>query len=316
MSKIAFVFPGQGSQKVGMGQDIAAEYQEAQAVYTAADAKLGYSITDVIQNGPMELLTKSENAQPALVSTSVAILKALETYGVQADFVAGHSLGEYSALVAGGFLSAEDAIYLVHRRGKLMEAAVPNGQGAMAAVLGLDRETLGAITDSVTTEGDDVQLANLNCPGQIVISGTVAGVEKAGEQAKVAGAKRVLPLAVSGPFHSKLMVPAAEQFQAELEKVAFQDGAIPVVNNVDAKATTDKNAIPEKLVQQIYSPVLWEDIVTNLVAEGVDTFVEIGSGKVLSGLIKKINRDVTILAAGDVASVKEVAEQLKEAAKQ
>ncbi|MBC6310759.1 ACP S-malonyltransferase [Listeria sp. FSL L7-1582] len=316
MSKIAFVFPGQGSQKVGMGQDVAAEYQEAQAVYTAADSKLGYAITDIIAEGPMELLTKSENAQPALVSTSVAILKALETYGVIADFVAGHSLGEYSALVAGGFLSAEDAIYLVHRRGKLMEAAVPNGQGAMAAVLGLDRETLGAITDSVTTAGDDVQLANLNCPGQIVISGTVAGVEKAGEQAKEAGAKRVLPLAVSGPFHSKLMVPAAEQFQAELDQVTFQDGTIPVVNNVDAKATTDKNAIPEKLVQQIYSPVLWEDIITNLVAQGVDTFVEIGSGKVLSGLIKKINRDVTILAAGDVASVKEVAEQLKEAAKQ
>ncbi|MBC1499851.1 ACP S-malonyltransferase [Listeria weihenstephanensis] len=313
MSKIAFVFPGQGSQKIGMGQDVAAEYKEAQAVYTAADAKLGYSITDVINDGPMELLTKSENAQPALVSTSVAILRALETYGVKADFVAGHSLGEYSALVAGGFLTAEDAIYLVHRRGKLMEAAVPNGQGAMAAVLGLDREKLGAITDSVTSEGDDVQLANLNCPGQIVISGTVAGVEKAGEQAKEAGAKRVLPLAVSGPFHSKLMIPAAEQFQAELDNIAFQDGKIPVVNNVDAEATTDKNAIPEKLVKQIYSPVLWEDIVTNLIEQGVDTFVEIGSGKVLSGLIKKINRDVTILAAGDVASVKEVAEQLKEA---
>lgn len=311
MNKIAFVFPGQGSQKVGMGQDVAAEYKEAQAVYKAADAKLGYAITEVIENGPMELLTKSENAQPALVSTSVAILKALETYAVKADFVAGHSLGEYSALVAGGFLSAEDAIYLVHRRGKLMEAAVPNGQGAMAAVLGLDREALGTITEAVTAEGDDVQLANLNCPGQIVISGTVAGVEKAGEQAKAAGAKRVLPLAVSGPFHSKLMVPAAEQFQAELDKVAFQDGTIPVVNNVDAQPTTDKNVIPEKLVQQIYSPVLWEDIVMNLIAQGVDTFVEIGSGKVLSGLIKKINRDVTILAAGDVSSVKEVAAQLK-----
>ncbi|EUJ49301.1 ACP S-malonyltransferase [Paenilisteria rocourtiae] len=311
MNKIAFVFPGQGSQKVGMGQDVAAEYKEAKAVYKAADAKLGYAITEVIEKGPMELLTKSENAQPALVSTSVAILKALETYGVKADFVAGHSLGEYSALVAGGFLSAEDAIYLVHRRGKLMEAAVPNGQGAMAAVLGLDREALSAITEAVTAEGDDVQLANLNCPGQIVISGTIAGVEKAGEQAKVAGAKRVLPLAVSGPFHSKLMVPAAEQFQSELDKVAFQDGAIPVVNNVDAQPTTDKNVIPEKLVQQIYSPVLWEDIVMNLIAQGVDTFVEIGSGKVLSGLIKKINRDVTILAAGDVSSVKEVAAQLK-----
>ncbi|MBC1560439.1 ACP S-malonyltransferase [Listeria booriae] len=313
MSKIAFVFPGQGSQKVGMGQDVAAEYKEAQAVYTAADAKLGYAITDIMKDGPIELLTKSENAQPALVSTSVAILRALETYGVKADFVAGHSLGEYSALVAGGYLTAEDAIHLVHRRGKLMEAAVPNGQGAMAAVLGLDREALGAITKSVTAAGDDVQLANLNCPGQIVISGTVAGVEKAGEQAKEAGAKRVMPLAVSGPFHSKLMVPAAEDFRAELAQVTFQDGAIPVVQNVDAQATTDKTVIPEKLVQQIYSPVLWEDIVANLIEQGVDTFVEIGSGKVLSGLIKKINRDVTILAAGDVASVQEVAEQLKEA---
>ncbi|MBC1944490.1 ACP S-malonyltransferase [Listeria booriae] len=313
MSKIAFVFPGQGSQKVGMGQDVAAEYKEAQGVYTAADAKLGYAITDIIKDGPIELLTKSENAQPALVSTSVAILRALETYGVKADFVAGHSLGEYSALVAGGYLTAEDAIHLVHRRGKLMEAAVPNGQGAMAAVLGLDREALGAITQSVTAAGDDVQLANLNCPGQIVISGTVAGVEKAGEQAKEAGAKRVMPLAVSGPFHSKLMAPAAEDFRAELAQVTFQDGAIPVVQNVDAQATTDKTVIPEKLVQQIYSPVLWEDIVANLIEQGVDTFVEIGSGKVLSGLIKKINRDVTILAAGDVASVQEVAEQLKEA---
>ncbi|MBC2163103.1 ACP S-malonyltransferase [Listeria booriae] len=313
MSKIAFVFPGQGSQKVGMGQDVAAEYKEAQAVYTAADAKLGYAITDIMKDGPIELLTKSENAQPALVSTSVAILRALETYGVKADFVAGHSLGEYSALVAGGYLTAEDAIHLVHRRGKLMEAAVPNGQGAMAAVLGLDREALGKITQSVTAAGDDVQLANLNCPGQIVISGTVAGVEKAGEQAKEAGAKRVMPLAVSGPFHSKLMAPAAEDFRAELAQVTFQDGAIPVVQNVDAQATTDKKAIPEKLVQQIYSPVLWEDIVANLIEQGVDTFVEIGSGKVLSGLIKKINRDVTILAAGDVASVQEVAEQLKEA---
>ncbi|MBC6153006.1 ACP S-malonyltransferase [Listeria booriae] len=313
MSKIAFVFPGQGSQKVGMGQDVAAEYKEAQGVYTAADAKLGYAITDIIKDGPIELLTKSENAQPALVSTSVAILRALETYGVKADFVAGHSLGEYSALVAGGYLTAEDAIHLVHRRGKLMEAAVPNGQGAMAAVLGLDREVLGKITQSVTAAGDDVQLANLNCPGQIVISGTVAGVEKAGKQAKEAGAKRVMPLAVSGPFHSKLMVPAAEDFRAELAQVTFQDGAIPVVQNVDAQATTDKTVIPEKLVQQIYSPVLWEDIVANLIEQGVDIFVEIGSGKVLSGLIKKINRDVTILAAGDVASVQEVAEQLKEA---
>lgn len=311
MTKIAFVFPGQGAQKIGMGQDVAAEYPEGKKIYDDADERLGFSITDVITEGPIELLTKSENAQPALVSTSVAILRALETYGVKADYVAGHSLGEYSALVAGGFLEASDAIYLVRKRGELMEAAVPNGAGAMAAVLGVDRETLKKVTEEVTAEGDAVQLANLNCPGQIVISGTTAGVEKAGEKAKENGAKRVLPLAVSGPFHSSLMEPAALAFRDILAEVKISDGQIPVVNNVDAKETTDKSEISDKLIKQIYSPVLWEDIVEELIKNGVDTFVEIGSGKVLAGLIKKINRDVTVLSAGDAESVKSVAATLK-----
>ncbi len=308
MSKIAFVFPGQGSQKVGMGMDVAAAYPEAKHIYDAVDAKLGFSLTDIITEGPIERLTKSENAQPALVSTSVAILRALETYGVKADFVAGHSLGEYSALVAAGFLDAADAAFLVHERGKLMEAAVPNGAGAMAAVLGLDAE---AISNELAEISEPVQIANYNCPGQIVISGTAAGIEEASTRLKERGAKRVLPLAVSGPFHSALMKPAAEKFGAVLEQVTFKTGHIPVVNNVDVAFTTNEADLHEKLVAQIYSPVKWEQTILALIENGVDTFVEIGAGKVVSGLIKKINRDVTVLAAGDASSVQEVAQALK-----
>ncbi|MBC1418889.1 ACP S-malonyltransferase [Listeria fleischmannii] len=308
MSKVAFVFPGQGSQKVGMGMDVMEAYPEAKRVYEAADAKLGFSLTEIIAEGPIERLTKSENAQPALVSTSVAILRALETYGVKADFVAGHSLGEYSALVAAGFLDAADAAFLVHERGKLMEAAVPNGAGAMAAVLGLSAE---AISKELAEIDEPVQIANYNCPGQIVISGTASGVEEAATRLKESGAKRVLPLAVSGPFHSELMKPAAEKFGAVLSQVTLKSGTVPVVNNVDVAFTTDAANLQEKLVAQIYSPVKWEQTILALIEKGVDTFVEIGAGKVVSGLIKKINRDVTVLAAGDVQSIEEVANKLK-----
>lgn len=286
MNKIAFVFPGQGSQKVGMGQDVSATYPEAKAVFEKADAKLGFSLTDIITEGPIELLTKSENAQPALVATSVAILRALETAGIKADYAIGHSLGEYSALVAAGFLSEEDAIYLVHERGKLMEAAVPDGAGAMAAVLGLDAETIEHVTAEIA-KSEPVQIANYNCPGQIVISGTKAGIDKAAEELKAAGAKRVMPLAVSGPFHSALMKPAAEKFGAVLKTVTLLDGDIPVVNNVDAEPLTDKALLEDKLIRQIYSPVRFEQSVEALIEAGVDTFVEIGAGKVASGLVKK-----------------------------
>lgn len=311
MTKIAFVFPGQGSQKIGMGLDVAEKYPEAAAIFEAADKRLGFSLSELIQEGPIEKLTKSENAQPALVTTSTAILRVLEAHAIKADYVAGHSLGEYSALVAGGYLKAEDAIYLVNKRGQLMEAAVPNGQGAMAAILGLDRETLMSVTEEVTADGDDVQLANLNCPGQIVISGSVAGVEKASELAKEKGAKRAMPLAVSGPFHSTLMKPASEAFVPVLQEVTIQDGAIPVVANSNAEATTSGDTVAKNLIEQIYSPVLWEDTVRYLISQGVDTFVEIGAGKVLAGLIKKIDRGVTVLSAGDVASVETVIETLK-----
>ncbi|WP_239254360.1 ACP S-malonyltransferase [Listeria ilorinensis] len=312
MSKIAFVFPGQGSQKVGMGQDVKEAYPEAAAVYQAADERLGFSLTGLITEGPIEVLTKSENAQPALVATSVAILRALETAGIEADYVAGHSLGEYSALVAGGFLNIEDAVYLVHRRGKLMEAAVPNGAGAMSAVLGSDAETIAAVTEEVSASGEAVQIANYNCPGQIVISGTKEGVHQATEKLKEAGVKRILPLAVSGPFHSELMRPAAEQFADVLNEITFQDGKVAIVNNADVAFTEKAADLPEKLIQQIYSPVRFEQTVNALIDKGVDTFVEIGAGKVLSGLVKKIDRNVTILSASDTDSIRAVIEALKE----
>lgn len=311
MTKIAFVFPGQGSQKIGMGQDVATKYTEAAAVFNNADKRLGYSLSKLIQEGPMENLTKSENAQPALVATSTAILRVIEAQGIKADYVAGHSLGEYSALVAGGYLTADDAIYLVHKRGQLMEEAVPNGGGAMAAVLGLDRETLEKVTEEITEGGDVAELANLNCPGQIVISGSQIGIEKAAELAKTKGAKRVMPLAVSGPFHSSLMKPASDAFKPVLKEIKIQSGKIPVVANVNAAETTKPETIEANLVKQIYSPVLWEDTVRYLLEQGVSTFVEIGAGKVLAGLIKKISRDVTVLSAGDEASLETVIQTLK-----
>ncbi|MHC5252969.1 ACP S-malonyltransferase [Listeria kieliensis] len=308
MNKLAFVFPGQGSQKVGMGQDVSEKYPEAKAVFDQADEKLGFSLTELISAGPQELLTKSENAQPALVATSAAILRVLEEAGIKADYAIGHSLGEYSALVAADFLTAADAVYLVHQRGKLMEAAVPDGAGAMAAVLGLDAETIESVTEAISLP---VQIANYNCPGQIVISGSKEGIEQATEDLKEKGAKRVMPLAVSGPFHSELMKPAAEKFADVLKTVTIQDGAIPVINNVDAALLTDKAELEDKLVRQIYSPVRFEQSIRELIAQGVDTFVEIGAGKVASGLIKKIDRDVKVLNASDVASLEEVIAELK-----
>lgn len=308
MNKLAFVFPGQGSQKVGMGQDVSEKYPEAKAVFDQADERLGFSLTELITDGPQELLTKSENAQPALVATSTAILNVLEGAGIKADFAIGHSLGEYSALVAANFLTAADAVYLVHERGKLMEAAVPDGAGAMAAVLGLDAETIENVTASIDLP---VQSANYNCPGQIVISGSKEGIEKATEALKEKGAKRVMPLAVSGPFHSELMKPAAEKFADVLKTVTILDGSIPVINNVDAALLTDKNELESKLVRQIYSPVRFEQSIRELIQQGVDTFVEIGAGKVTAGLIKKIDRDVKVLNASDVSSLEEVITELK-----
>jgi len=238
-------------------------------------------------------------------------MQCLEASGIKPDYTAGHSLGEYTALVAAGAISFEDAVYAVHKRGEYMEEAVPNGEGTMAAVLGLDRQILKEVTDEVTASGNSVQLANLNCPGQIVISGTVKGVEEASALAKEKGAKRALPLQVSGPFHSQLMKPAAEKFTQILNEINIVDAKIPVIANVTAEPMTNANEIKEKLIEQLYSPVQWEDSVNKMIELGVDTFIEIGSGKVLSGIIKKINKEVKIYSIQDMLSCAQVLEELK-----
>jgi len=312
MGKIAFVFPGQGSQVVGMGQKLAEQYPEVKEYFTKADKTLQDNLSHLIFEGPQEELTKTVNAQPALLTTSIAVLDFFLKSGVRADFVAGHSLGEYTALVAAGALTFEEGVYAVRKRGEYMEKAVPNGEGTMAAVLGLDRVKLSEITKIIDESGFPVSLANLNCPGQIVISGSRTGVQLAGEKAKEAGAKRVIPLEVSGPFHSSLMEPASTELRAVLDEIGMLDAKIPVVANVTAEPMTSASEIKEKLIEQLYSPVLWEDSVQKMIDLGVDIFIEIGPGKVLSGLIKKVNRTVKTYAVSDEESCMVVMEALKE----
>jgi [acyl-carrier-protein] S-malonyltransferase len=312
MGKIAFIFPGQGSQTVGMGLSLAEKHPNVKAIFEKADEKLNHHLSKLIFEGPQEELTLTVNAQPALLTTSIAVLEYFSKSGIKADYVAGHSLGEYTALVAAGALTFEEGVYLVRKRGEFMENAVPNGEGTMAAVLGLDREPLTEVTKAVTESGYPVQLANLNCPGQIVISGTAKGVELAGAKAKEAGAKRVLPLVVSGPFHSSLMKPAAGQLKDVLDQIKMKDADIPVIANVTAEPISEAAAIKEKLIEQLYSPVLWEDSVSKMLELGVDTFIEIGPGKVLSGLVKKISRSASTFSVSDEESALAVIEALKE----
>ncbi|ETT63170.1 malonyl CoA-acyl carrier protein transacylase [Paenibacillus sp. FSL R7-277] len=303
MSKIAFVFPGQGAQAIGMGKDVYEALPQSRAIFEKGDEVLGFPLSGLVFEGPDSELKQTVNTQPALVTASVAYLEALSGLQVTPDYVAGHSLGEYSALVAAGVLSYEDAVRLVRLRGQFMEEAVPGGQGAMAAVLGADREALTELCRSITAAGTPVELANVNCPGQIVVSGSVAGVDEVVKRVKEAGGKRAIPLEVSGPFHSSLMKGAAERLAAELEKVTFNAPAMPVVVNVTAAPVTDPEEIRKLLVEQVYSPVLWQDSVEWLIGAGVDTFVEIGSGSVLAGLIRKIDRKVKVVNINSLESV-------------
>jgi len=303
VGKIAFVFPGQGAQTVGMGKDIYEHDVDARAILEQANEALGFSITELMFNGPDTELKQTANTQPALLTVSVAFLKLIEKSGLKADYVAGHSLGEYSALVAAGVLSFEDAVRTVRARGQFMEQAVPGGQGAMAAVLGAEREALKQLCAQITSEGKLVELANMNCPGQIVVSGSVEGVNEVVARGKEIGAKRVIPLEVSGPFHSSLMEKAAIALREELEKLTMQDASIPVIANVTAEPVSAAAQITSLLEQQVCAPVLWEDSVKKLIELGVDTFVEIGSGSVLTGLIKKIDRNVTTVTINSLESL-------------
>lgn len=302
----AFIFPGQGAQTIGMGKALAEAYPEAKAVFDEVDAALGESLSSLIWEGDIETLTLTENAQPALMATSLAAMRALEAEGIEigaASFVAGHSLGEYSALTAAGALSVGDAAKLLRTRGKAMQQAVPVGQGAMAALLGLDLATARAVAEEAA-QGEVCAAANDNDPSQVVISGSKGAVERALDIAKEKGAKRALLLPVSAPFHCALMAPAAEVMAGALAEVEIKAPSVPLVANVIAEAVTDPARIRELLVEQVTGSVRWRESVEYMVAQGVTEFWEIGAGKALSGMVKRIERSAALRNVGAPDDVK------------
>ena len=292
---IAFVFPGQGSQHVGMGQALAAAWPEARAVFDEADLALGEPLSRLCFDGPEDRLVLTEHTQPAILTVSVAAARVLEARGLQPQFMAGHSLGEYSAHVAAGTLAFADAVRIVRRRGQYMQEAVPVGTGAMAAVLGLDAARV-AEACAEAAEGEVVAPANLNAPGQVVIAGTAAAVARAGQRARALGARRVIPLAVSAPFHCALMAPAERRLAPELRALVASRPRVPVAANVDGELRTEGPAAIETLVRQVSSPVRWEAVVRRLASAGVRAYVEVGPGTVLSGLVRKIDPEARVAA--------------------
>lgn len=302
--KIAFLFPGQGSQNVGMAKEFIENFSESKEVFTSASAALGYDLGHLCVSGPADKLNLTENTQPAILASSIAILRVLEKKGLKAEAAAGHSLGEYSAITAAGGFDLSDAVALVQKRGRYMQEAVPAGAGLMAAVLGLDRAAVEKACLDATKNGI-VAPANYNSPGQIVIAGEKKAVEAAIELAKAAGAKKVVPLAVSVPSHCAMMKQAGEKLAKELEKVTLRDLAIPIVNNADAKFLKTASELRPSLVRQISAPLYWEDSISKMTAGGFDTFIEIGPGKVLSGLVKRIAKDAKVLNVEDLKSMDE-----------
>ena len=302
---IACVFPGQGSQAVGMGKALADQFEICARTFAEADAALGEPLSELIFNGPAETLTLTENTQPAILTMSVAVWRLLESKGVKPAFVAGHSLGEYSAHVAAGTLAFADAVRLVRNRGRYMQEAVPVGHGAMAAILGLDEAGVNEAC-AEAAQGEVVSAANLNGGGQIVIAGSAAAVARASERAKARGARRAVPLQVSAPFHCALMQPAAERLAPELRAVRASDPRIPVIANVDAEPKRTAAVSIEALIGQVASPVRWENVVQRLASDGVTRYVEVGPGKALSGMIKRIAGGATILnveGPGDLPAI-------------
>lgn len=301
--KFALVFPGQGSQSVGMLADLYAEYAIVRDTFAESSAALGYDLWELVANGPEADLNETHRTQPALLTASVAIWRLwCALGGAKPAFLAGHSLGEYSALVCAGVLSLADAVKLVEKRGQYMQTAVPAGTGAMSAIIGLDDELI-AKACAEAAQGEVVSPVNFNSPGQVVIAGNKAAVERANELCKAAGAKRALPLPVSVPSHCALMKPAAAQLATDLAAMNFAPAQFSVVNNVDVAVTFDETAIKDALVRQLYSPVRWTETIEWLASQGVTDVVEIGAGKVLNGLIKRINRELVVSSVNDIASL-------------
>lgn len=310
MAKVAFLFAGQGSQYVGMGAELYQHYDEVKELYTKANEILGRDLYKICFEGPEEELRKTENTQPATLLVSIAAMKILAHHGIYPEIVAGLSLGEYGALIAARSISFEDALPLVMKRGQLIQEAVPIGTGKMAAVLGLGREQVEQCCKFASELGV-VEPANYNCPGQIVISGHVAAVDKACQIAKRYGAKRVIPLSVSAPFHCSLLKPAGVALGRELAKLQIKEPQIPVISNVEALPVRDAEHIRQLLVKQVSHPVYWEDGIEYMISQGIDTFIELGPGKVLTGFLKKILNQPKVYNVEDIKSLKNTLEGLE-----
>jgi [acyl-carrier-protein] S-malonyltransferase len=300
--KIAFMFPGQGSQYAGMAKEFIENYQESKEVFDVASTVLGYDLAQLCMAGPLEKLNMTENTQPAILTASIAILRPLERRGLTAEAALGHSLGEFSAITAAGGFKLKDVVALVRMRGRYMQEAMPAGTGLMAAILGMERSDVEKTCLEAAKNGI-VAPANYNSPGQTVIAGEKQAVEKAMELAKAAGAKKVLPLMVSVPSHCAMMKKAGDRLEKELDKIVLSDLSIPIVNNADAKFLEKASDLRSSLIKQISSPLYWEDSIRNMTARGFDTFIEIGPGKVLSSLVKRIAKDAKVLNVEDGKSM-------------
>lgn len=312
MGKLGVLCPGQGAQAVGMGSDLIKTYDIAKKRFEEADEALGYSISKLCFEGPADELQLTANTQPAILTVSVILGELIKENGVEFAVGGGHSLGEYSALVLAGVIDFKDAVLLVHKRGMFMQEAVPIGKGGMAAIIGLDDDTIVSVCDEISKSVGEVQAVNFNCPGQTVIAGTIEGVKKVAEELKEKGAKKAVVLPVSAPFHSTLMKPAAEKLAAEIDKISWNDPKFPIVANVNGKLQTDAKTIKENLIAQAASPVKWIDCVKTMAAFGADTFVEAGPGKTLAGFNKRIDKKLATLNAENEESLKKVLDYFRE----